>query len=429
MPSRCVPCNKSFKKSSDLERHYRDSPKHKIPTQTPPLATSSGSTAPQVTAPAIQTTTQSVKSPWTEIPVSEYGTVLNELSEHCHSLKELEEYGYTVRPYNPLDPINAGRCTQCRLKQKDTVDRECTFHPSKRGKRNSNKPYACCGTVGKGCKTLPEHSFRLAERIARLKGFRQTPAASAQPKFRAVALDCEMAGVLNGASEVIKLCATDFVTGVVLVNSLVCPSENIIAMRSSIHGITKSTLQEAASQGQALAGWAEARSELWKYIDDDTILVGHALHHDLNDLRMIHPRVVDSSILSRNAVGPGRTHFGLHMLCSELLSVKIRTGKGGIHDALEDVLAAREAVLFCTRARNKEAFQEWAEARKHEEIRLEMKRKVEKRLKKSAAKGKGRSNRYTNYDDDEDEEILRWSDIAEDLGWPHPDTGYDPWSD
>jgi hypothetical protein len=30
---------------------------------------------------------------------------------------------------------------------------------------------------------------------------------------------------------------------------------------------------------------------------------------------------------------------------------------------------------------------------------------------------------------DEDDEILRWSDIAEDCGYPHPNTGYDPWSD
>lgn len=33
------------------------------------------------------------------------------------------------------------------------------------------------------------------------------------------------------------------------------------------------------------------------------------------------------------------------------------------------------------------------------------------------------------FDDDEDDEVLRWEGIAEDLGWPHPDTGYDPWSD
>ena len=54
----------------------------------------------------------------------------------------------------------------------------------------------------------------------------------------------------------------------------------------------------------------------------------------------------------------------------------------------------------------------------------------------SGGGGSGGSGRggYTSsswgYDDDDDDrEILHWSDIAEDLGWPHPDTGYDPWSD
>lgn len=240
-----------------------------------------------------------------------------------------------------------------------------------------------------------------------------------------------MAGIGSGASEVILLCATDFVTGAVLINQLVCPRDKITQMRTPIHGITKSRLDQATSLGQALAGWEGARSELWKYIDDNTILVGHALQHDLSALRMIHPRVVDSSILSGNAIGYRRIHLGLKTLCSELLSVEIRAGKGGIHDGLEDVLATREVVLFCTRARHKEAFQNWAEARKREEIRLEMKRKIDKRLKDAAnTKSKGGSSNYTNInEDDEDVEILHWSDIAEDLGWPHPDTGYDPWSD
>lgn len=388
-----------------------------------------------MTIPAVQATTQSAKakSPWSEIPASEHKTVLDELSAHCHSSQELEKFGYIVRPYDPQDYVNVGKCQRCNApKTPNTVDRECTFHSSKRAKVNRYKPYSCCGTVGKGCKTLPTHNFQLPLRAFTHKDFRPTPAASAEPKFRAVVIDCEMAGVPSGASEVVLVCATDFVTGAVLVNRLVCPSERIWQMRTPIHGIKKSTLDEATSQGRALAGWEGARAELWKYIDDDTILVGHALHHDLSALRMIHPRVVDSGILSGKAVGHRRIQLGLQTLCSELLKVKIRAGKGGIHDGLEDVLATREVVLFFTRARNKKAFQDWAEARKCEEIRLEKKRKIDKRLKREAARAKasGGSSGYGEFDSDyEDREILHWSDIAEDLGWPHPDTGYDPWSD
>jgi DNA polymerase III epsilon subunit-like protein len=243
-----------------------------------------------------------------------------------------------------------------------------------------------------------------------------------------------MAGIAGGDSEAILLCLTDYVTGAVLLNRFVCPREKITQMRTPIHGISKPMLDQAIAQGQALYGWEGARSEVWKYIDANTVLVGHALEHDLNALRIIHPRVVDSGILARNAVGIHRIRWGLHTLCSALLSVEIRKNQGGIHDCLEDVLATREVVLFCTR--NKAAFTSWAEAKRVEEMRLEREREIakqkkqeEERLSKERAQKGHWSGRHVYYDLDDDHELVHWSDIAEDLGWPHPDTGYDPWSD
>jgi DNA polymerase III epsilon subunit-like protein len=265
-------------------------------------------------------------------------------------------------------------------------------------------------------------------RAIKHKDFRQTPPASKVPKLVAVALDCEMAGVTGGASEAILLCVTDYFTGAVLINRYVCPQELITQMRSSIHGISKSTLENAIRQGQTLWGWEGARSELWKYIDSNTIIVGHALEHDLDALRMIHPRIVDSGILSRKAVGIHRIRWGLQTLCSELVKVGIRENKGGIHDCLEDVLATREVVLFCTQ--KKEAFQTWAEAKRVEEQRLEKERERKRQETKSRndmVKAGSRSSCPTY--PDSDDEVLHWSDIAEGCGWPHPDTGYSPWSD
>ncbi|KAI1364790.1 ribonuclease H-like domain-containing protein [Xylaria arbuscula] len=434
MSVHCVPCNRSFKGQSGLDQHLHHSSRHKSTTPGLPSTIPAGSTVPKVTIPAVQTTTQGAKSPWSRIAQAGSTTALNELSAHCHSTDELEEHSYIVRPYNPQDYVNAGICKRCHCKQTRVVSRQCTFHLSKRNKWNKKKPYKCCNTIqgGGGCQTLPAHDFQPPRRALTHQEFRQTPVASAEAKFRAVALDCEMAGIPGGGSEVILLCATDFVTGAVLINRLVCPSVAITDMRTRIHGVTKSSLDKATSQGQALAGWEGARSELWKYIDDKTILVGHALEHDLGALRMIHPRVVDSSILSEIEVGGRRVRFGLHKLSSELPRIEIRKGEEGIHDCLEDVLAAREVVLFCTRARNKEAFKSWAEAKKREQIRLEAERKAarqEKANRRRRNRARGGSTSYTFDSDDGDEEYLRWSDIAEDLGWPHPDTGYDPWSD
>ncbi|KAI0502775.1 ribonuclease H-like domain-containing protein [Xylaria bambusicola] len=434
MSAYCAPCNRSFKDQSGLDQHLRKSSSHKpSSTQRLPLAIPSGSNTPHVKTPAIQKTPKGAKSPWSRITTSEYTTALDELSAHCHSTKELEEHDYIVRPYDPEDYVNAKICKQCHGKQIRIVRQECTFHPSKRNKWNKKKPYKCCDTItgGGGCRTLPTHDFDLPRHALRHQDFRQTPGASTQPKSRAVALDCEMAGIGGGASEVILLCATDFLTGAVLVNRLVCPNERITDMRTSIHGITKASLDEATAQGKALSAWEGARSELWKHIDDRTILVGHALEHDLGALRMIHPRVVDSSILSEIMVGGHRVRFGLQKLSSELPKIQIRKGKDGIHDCMEDVLATRELVLFCTRARNKTAFRAWAEAKTLDQIRREAERrakKEEKANKRHRMRARGGSSSYAIESDDE-EEVLHWSDIAEDFGWPHPDTGYDPWSD
>jgi len=302
------------------------------------------------------------------------------------------------------------------------------MHRSSQFKRlqNQNRPYKCCNSKDRGCLTLPTHDFQLSLRAIKHIDYRKTPAPSAVAKFRAVVLDCEMAGVASGAGEVIMLCVTEYVTGAVLLNRYVNPSEKITQMRSSIHGISKSTLNDAISQGQTLSGWEGARSELWKYIDDNTILVGHALENDLDGLRMIHPRVVDSGILSRKEVGVHYLGGSLAALCSDLLNVEIRKNKGATHDCLEDVLATREVVLFCTQ--NKEAFRSWGEAKKGEAMRLkeerDIARKEQESKKAEADKAKAQETSY-----DEDDEILHWSDIAEDMGWPHPNTGYDPWSD
>lgn len=192
-----------------------------------------------------------------------------------------------------------------------------------------------------------------------------------------------MAGVASGASEAILLCVTEYVSGAVIINKYVSPPEMITTMRSTVHGVSRKTLNIAIGNGEALDGWKGAREELWKYIDGDTILIGHALENDLNALRLIHPRIVDSGILAKKTVDISWRSFGLRILCEELLDIEFRQNKGGIHDCLEDVLATREVVLFCTR--NREAFRDWAARKKIEETN---KREEEKKKNEEAREAK-----------------------------------------
>ncbi|KAH0494734.1 hypothetical protein TgHK011_008325 [Trichoderma gracile] len=203
-----------------------------------------------------------------------------------------------------------------------------------------------------------------------LADFRQTPMRlPTVTKRRAVVLDCEMAEAADGSDELISLCAIDFLTGEKLVDSMVSPSRRIKDWRTNIHGIDSSTIERAVSNQKALHGWVAARDELWKHIDDRTILIGQALCFDLEALRLVHTRVVDSAMLAAEAVfknragkkRPGR-RWGLQELCKTFLQIEIRSS-GATHDNLEDVLAAREVVLQALL--RPVGFQAWAdEARK-----------------------------------------------------------------
>jgi DNA polymerase III epsilon subunit-like protein len=211
-----------------------------------------------------------------------------------------------------------------------------------------------------------------------------------------------MAQVKGLRSEVILICAVDYFTGAVLLNRLVHPDERVRDWRTKIHGITDAAMQKAVSQGHVLAGWTEARAELWKLIDQNTILVGHALQHDLDVLRMVHTRVVDSAILARNAVGMYKSQWGLQRLCKELLSLEIRNNKGGVHECLEDVLATREVVLWCTQ--NKQKLEAWAEVKKLELTHDEEQRKAARqKLAKRAEAEKLKVGLSSNFESDYDE--------------------------
>lgn len=245
------------------------------------------------------------------------------------------------------------------------------------------------------------------------------------PKIRAVALDCEMVATNSNLSELVRLTAIDYLTSEVLIDALVKPKETVINWRSTITGITEATMASAEAQGNVLYGCQGAQEELWKYVDSNTVLVGHAILNDLKALKIIHPKVVDSGILVSQAVKSKQRQFALEKLCKEILVKPIRQRPNATHDSLEDAFAARELVLWCLH--NEEALRQWAK-RKKKAIKAKNTRRRSKQKQKKPTSNPIAKVRELDESTDEDREILRWEDFAEDLGWPHPDTGYDPWS-
>ena len=89
---------------------------------------------------------------------------------------------------------------------------------------------------------------------------------------------------------------------------------------------------------------------LLSMIDEQDILVGHSLENDLRALRLVHDKVIDTSVIFRGANG---RKFSLKHLSNVLLHKKIQDGTHG-HCSSEDAKAA--LVLAVRRARHGELF-------------------------------------------------------------------------
>ncbi|KAK3346927.1 exonuclease, partial [Lasiosphaeria hispida] len=172
------------------------------------------------------------------------------------------------------------------------------------------------------------------------------------PKLAAVALDCEMVGVGRAGhdhrSELARLSAIDVITGETLIDTYVKPEEVVTDYRTEFSGISRRTMCEAERNGNLVYGWQAARDALLEFVDVDTILVGHALHNDLKVLRLVHSKIVDSSVLTTEAAWKElrmRRRWGLKRLAMEFVGRDIQEGRG--HCSLEDARAAKDVVLAC----------------------------------------------------------------------------------
>lgn len=242
----------------------------------------------------------------------------------------------------------------------------CHFHPS-RFIRNSI--HGCCDqAVGEsgGCKSAASHVFKVSEtkRLALILPFVETPPNPTLDSNIAVSLDCEM-GFTSLGLELIRMTATMWPSGKELVDVLVQPQGEVMDLNSCYSGVQVEHFQDAIPYSQPsptestptdsnlgpktsdpfkmVYSPAEARSLLFTYISPSTPLIGHALHNDLNALRIIHPAVIDTAILYPHPRGlPARS--GLKMLVSHHLQRDIQMGGENGHDSKEDANAAGDLV-------------------------------------------------------------------------------------
>uniref|UniRef100_A0A182JSR9 Exonuclease domain-containing protein n=1 Tax=Anopheles christyi TaxID=43041 RepID=A0A182JSR9_9DIPT len=158
------------------------------------------------------------------------------------------------------------------------------------------------------------------------------PVNSRSPMY---GIDCEMCGAVGGKSVLTRVSMVDE-AGKVVYNELVQPYEKIVDYRTKFSGITASMLRDVRTT------LADVQRQVRELLPPDAILVGHSLNSDLLAMEMLHPYVIDTSIIY-NITGNPMHKQKLKILTKKFLDQDIQGSTGG-HDSIEDCAASLELV-------------------------------------------------------------------------------------
>lgn len=183
--------------------------------------------------------------------------------------------------------------------------------------------------------------------------FQETPKPSSKTtkanKRKAVAIHCDRVLVHVNQPAVAIISAVDVLTGDILINAYVNPAKKVFDWRTDITGINGSKMRSAVRNKQTLNGWQIARSRLFSFIDSNTILVGHEVQNTLGVLGIFHDRIVDTAILTAQAVfGTNNSQFPRKWRLehiSSTLFLREMSAVNGYSNCLERAQVAREIAL------------------------------------------------------------------------------------
>lgn len=282
-------------------------------------------------------------------------TVLSKKADVIEKLKEvllaedlLVQNGYITKLYamSPEESVSSSpyiSCHRCSTKfKKDEIMEKtmCRYHLQKKryNRETKTEEFPCCGEstgspsfMALGCKTLDYHVYRSEtfHEMSQISAFKKT--SNVEGDENVLALDCEM-GYTSLGYEMIRLTIVDFFTNSILFDEIIQPFGEIIDLNTEFSGVHMIDKDKTLTFSQALPKFLGK-----SLINKNSILIGHGLENDLNVLRIIHDKIIDTAILYPH----GKFKSSLKNLAFQELSRRIQSGE---HDSSEDAIASMDVV-------------------------------------------------------------------------------------
>ena len=128
-------------------------------------------------------------------------------------------------------------------------------------------------------------------------------------------------------------CIDDLQYLYIIIFSLVLPENPIINYLTQFSGITKKSLEGVTKRLE------DVQKDLQNLLPSNAVLVGQSLNSDLHALQMMHPYVIDTSVIY-NVTGNRSRKTKLSVLSNMFLGQDIQIDGRKGHDPEEDARAA-----------------------------------------------------------------------------------------